>query len=309
MKAFFIILISSFLGSLTAAAQGFQYAQIALNRHAQQAADPALTEGNAQLYLAYRSAWNGQTPFRNMLISYQHKIKSFSIGAKVLQQDAGTTSLKSGKVLLDLSYKKKLNEMGDFLALGVSGGLLQNRFKEQSFQFDNQYTEGLGFDATTASEEVLLSDNQAVAVFNVGLVARKQFNRLEAMVGLSLNQINKPSIGFYQESTAILYPETSIFTQVKLPWSERLQGIVYLAFLQSKISKEQIAALQIDYKCADQYWLRFGAASKLNEAFILSLGFRFYKTTLMFSYDLNHTMLADIQGFNGAFELSAQHDF
>jgi len=309
MKTSLIILVGFFLGTLTLGAQGFQSSQIDLHQHLQQAASPALPESNAKLWLAYRSAWNGQTPFRNMLLSYQHKVKAFSIGAKIRQNDAGAISLKSSKILLDISYKKLLNEQGDFLALGVSGGVLQQRFKEQSFQFDNQYTEGSGFDAGVASGEAFITDNQLVPLINVGLIAKKKFNRLATTFGLSLNQINKPSIGFYQNKSASLPLETSVFTQVELPWSDRFQGTVYLAFLKSSLQDEQMVGLEIDYKCADKYWLKLGAVSKINEAFILSAGLQFYKSTLMFSYDFNLARLSEIEGFNGVFELTASHDF
>lgn len=309
MKTVFSSLIFLFCGVVSLTAQGFQFSQIDLNRTLHHAAAPALIEQKGQLLAAYRSAWTKQIPFRNLLLSYDHRVNDFTIGARLNQQDAGSASLKMLGILVDVTYKKQLNESGDFIAFGLNGGIMQRRFQAQDFQFDSQYVEGLGVDSGLDHGEAFLNTNHNIPTLQVGILGKKYFNRLNVLAGLSINNVNKPSASFYEMSSVELDRAIFTFTEITLPWSERLLGTVYLSFNASQHAKEQLVALKVSYRMTEKNWIHFSVGSRINQAFVLAAGLQFAQSTITASYDFNHTTLSNLEGFGGAFELSARHNF
>ena len=309
MKSIFIYLFCFFIGTINSFAQDFKFAQLDQNIKINNAASPGLIKQKAELILGYRSRWTKASPFRDLMISYDHKVKNFNIGTSIIQNDAGKASLKSTKVLLNFGYKKQLTESGDFIALGLNGGILQQRFQEQLFQFDNQYTEGSGYDSGVDNGEDFSNTNQALPVLNIGLVGKKYFNRLSITLGVSLNNINKPSTGFYTEQMESLPMETALFSKITIPWSERFEGNIFLAYQKHKFSNERIVGFQLNSKLTEANWIHFALSSRIGEAIVIESGYQYQQSTFILSYDIGNNMLSEIEGFKNVFELSFKNNF
>lgn len=305
MRKYRLILLS-FIITLNLSAQDFQFSQMEINTFVNNPAANGLSGNAQQIYLTYRAENTKNTAFRNMLLAYEHRVNHFTIGAKILQNDAGSASLKSSKVLLDLSYKKVLNEKGDNLSLGFSGGIIQRMFDPMSFEFESQYREGQGFDEFMASGEQFVEATSLSPSLSAGLVYTKRFDRFEANFGIALNNLNRPKSSFL-ESMVTRYPtQYSLFGKVNLPWKEKLNGDLYFIFNQLSGMQERVAGIVINKNISGTTWLHFGIANRFRQTLLMQAGLSFKQAKVILNYDFNQQ---NRTGSQSIFEISGTYNF
>lgn len=284
-------------------AQDFHFSQfeaLKLTRHAL----PLENQGEA--VIAYRAQWTGISSFRNMLAAYHHQVSDFSLGGKLIQNDAGEKSLKTTQLLLDLNYKKILNHSEDFIAFGASAGFIQQRFRPESFKFDLQYVEGEGFDESLENGENFRLNNQLIPVVHAGLYGRTYLDNFSLSFGLSLNNINKPEAGFNKDAPVYFSHAFSSFVEMKTQLKDAVYLDAYLRYDQFNFFEWMLGS-RIKYQFNDDLLLNFGLAHRLNNSVVFEIGTEFQQFIFMLSYDFLYGNISAINGQIGSFELSARY--
>ncbi len=310
MKITFFCFITTFFFTINLDAQNFSFSQLETNQTLYHPAAFGLLDTKTRVSLGYRTHWtNVNSSVRNMLLSFQHKVKDFSVGTKIIQSDAGLASVKSSRILLDLSYKKKLNKEEDIIAFSVTGGLIQQRFREASFQFDNQYVEGEGFNSDLLNGESFSITDQIAPVLNASFIGEKHFNDFKINLGIAINNINKPVLGFYNDIIVSTPVEISGFGLISIPLGSYTDGLVYFVYNKFAIDTERIIGVKLNYELSNKYELSFGLANKLGNAFVLESGLTLDRVSFNFSFDVVNSLKSSMEGHKGIVELSANYIF
>ena len=263
-----------------------------------------------QLMASYRSQWSTiPSAYRNIALAFQQKIKNLSWGTSILHNDAGKASLRTTQMMLDFSYRKKISGVDEYLSIGVSGGIIQQRFQPEFFQFDRQYVEGVGFDNSISNGESLLRTSQFLPTITVGAFINKNLNRLNLKGGISFAHLNAPQVQFYEGSKETYPMRTSIFAKVQIPFRPNLKGEIQGAWNQQSIASEKIIGARVLYQLNSENWLTIGLANRLKDAFILEGGLKLKNSSFAISYDLNNSRLNSVTNSKGAIELSMTYCF
>jgi len=262
------------------------------------------------LSASYRSQWfNLPDANRTISVGYAKKMKTFALGGSILHNDAGMASLKTSRVAFNLSYQKVLNAQKDQVAIGMSGGLLQQRFDAELLHFDNQYVEGKGFDTQLGSREDLSTSTELTPSYAVGLLLVKHFREIKFSTGLSVSNFHTPQIKFtdYQKEH---YPtRMSAYGNVLIPVSDLIKLEAYGAWSQQSMAAETIVGAKVHFDMSSHKGVRFGVANRINDAFIFEIGTTIQHTNIALSYDMNYSGLHVATQSRGAIELSASFCF
>lgn len=309
MKSIILFFVFIGFGTSVSIAQDFRYAQMNQHQWLINPASPGLIEGKGQLNMAYRARWSKVVIQRDMMIAYDHRLNDFSFGAGILKNDAGAASLKSTKLLLHASYKKELSIEGDFISLGLRFGLQQQRFNQGLFQFDNQYTEGSGYDDNASAGEFLLEPNREEPIINVGLMGGKYFDNTKIIFGCALNNINDSPFKNYNNDKEVVPTEITLFSKISMSWNDQLEGSFYLAYQKNKYQSEQVVGVQVNTALADENYLHLGLSHRLRNAIVVEAGYKLKNSYFTISYDIESNMLSKTTSLAGVFELSFRNDF
>lgn len=263
-----------------------------------------------KLLASYRSQWSAiPAPYRNIALAYEQKRSVFSWGTNLLHQDAGAASLQSTQLSWGFSLKKKLSKQGEVLAIGASGGVLQQRFQPALFSFDNQYVAGEGFNSTLSNRESFAKTTQYLPSLSVGIFAAKYFNRIKGMAGLTFAHVNSAPSLFFADQPENHPRRLALFGAVEIPIKEHLQGSINIAWNKQQTASERIVGGKMAYQLSEKNWLSIGLGNRIGDALIFEVGIQSKQTKVVLTYDRNQSRLAPVTNSNGAVELSATYFF
>jgi len=306
-----IILINIFLSlALFCKAQDAHFSQSELNKTFRNPATVGNIKSDHQLTASYRSQWsNIPSGYRNILLAYEKKGAKFSWGTQLLHNDAGKVSLKTTQVILNISYRKKLSNRDEFLSIGASGGMIQQKFNPTLFSFDNQYTRGIGLDPTSANKESFVKTTQFLPSATVGVFASKYFNKVKGSGGLSFAHINEPNSQFYESLNEKYAMRTSLFANAKLPIKKCLDVDVHLSWNKQSVAYEKIIGAKINYQLNKNNTLTAGISNRIKDALIMEAGISFPESSVTISYDMNNSSLTSATNTRGGWELTCAYFF
>lgn len=303
-KYIFFFILFFFINIVNNLAQDIRFSQIDLNLKSTFAAP---TEYDKEAFLAYRAQWLGVASFRNMLASYHQPINDFTLGAKLMQHDAGKKSLKTTQFLADINYRKILNRWDDYIAFGASIGLIQQRFQTEMFKFDQQYTEGQGFDEGIAHGEQFERTASLMPVLHAGIYGKKHFENFSIRAALNVNNINQPVTGFMEGNVTDFSRTLNSYIGVEIPWEDTWLWNAYLMYHRSAIYQEPLLGVRANYSYDDDYTLILGLANRSMDRFVFELGFSTQPFTFILSYDFWYKNFPPVNGNIGTFELTARY--
>ena len=307
---FLVTIISLVLITVNIQAQDLHFSQSDLNTAMRNPAAMGQSEATYQLMASYRSQWATiPAAYRNIALAFEQKINQISIGGSILHNDAGKASLRNTQILLDFAYRKKLSKAGEYLSFGASGGIIQQRFQSDLFEFDRQYEGGVGFDKSLSNGENLLKESQILPSITVGVFVNKYINRINVSGGISFAHLNKPVVQFYEGSTATYPMRTSAFAKIQVPFRSNMKGEIHGLMNHQLVANEKIIGGRLLYQLNDVNWLTAGIASRLGDALILEGGLKFSNSSFTISYDMNHSALRPVSNSKGAIELSMTYSF
>ena len=290
--------------------QDLHFSQNDLNASMRNPATIGNIKFDHQLTASYRSQWSSiPSAYRNIVLAYQQKGKRFSWGTQLLHNDAGKASLKSTQAMINLAYRKSLSGQGEFLSIGASGGLIQQRFDPTLFSFDNQYSTENGFDASSSNKESFLKTTQFLPSATVGIFIQKNFNKVKGSGGLSFAHLNEPNSQFYNSLDEKYAMRTSIFANASFPIKEGLDLDFYTIWNKQSVATETTLGTKLKYQLNKENILSGGISNRLNDAWILEAGISFSESALTISYDLNNSLLNTATQTKGAWELTYTYQF
>lgn len=291
-------------------AQDGHFSQNELNASMRNPGTLGIMSFDQKLTASYRSQWsNIPDHYRNIILSYEQKISKFSWGTNIFHNDAGKASLKTTQLLLNVAYQKKLSGRGDLLSIGASGGVIQQRFNAELFQFDNQYEEGNGFDNNLSNNENFSKTNQILPSATVGVFVRKHFNNIKGSFGLSFAHLNEP-ISLFYDSNEDNYPmRKSFFAKAQLPIKMGLDADIHFLWNNQSVANEKIVGAKLKYQLNQNNIISAGIANRLQDAWIMEVGIIFPNNSFTISYDMNNSNLNTVTNSKGAWELTASYLF
>lgn len=298
------------LAILNLTAQDTHFSQSELSAALRHPATIGQIQSQHKLLASYRSQWSAiPDAYRNISLGYEQKRTVFSWGANLLHQDAGQASLQTTQFSWGFSLRKKMSKQGEVLAIGASGGVIQQRFRPELFSFDNQYVSGTGFDTNLANRESFEKTTQYLPSFSVGVFASKYFNRIKGVAGLTLAHLNQaPSLFFADQQES--YPlRIAFLAGIQIPIKERLRGAINVAWNKQLTANERIVGGKIEYQLSDKNTLILGLGHRIGDALILEAGLQSKQTKVVLSYDRNGSKLSPVTNSNGAIEISATYYF
>lgn len=309
MKNISLTILFTFI-LLSLYSQDLHFSQLDLNTTMRNPATMGQMPAENKITLGYRSQWtNLPYAYRNINVAFEHRMGAFSLGTDILHNDAGRNSLRTTQLLLKLAYQKRLSERDEILAIGVSGGALQQRFQPELFEFDNQYIEGVGFDKSRSNGETFARSNQFLPTINAGVFISKYLNRIKMSAGLSFSHLNRPASEFF-EGQKVYYPvRTSLFASAKLFFRKKLRGEIRYARNSQFVANETIVGAKLNYELSPHKWITFGVSNRIEDAFIFEAGLEFQYSSFTVSYDMNNSNYAAVSQGNGALELTATYAF
>jgi len=307
-KIFSTIILSCILFGINA--QDLHFSQWDLNAAMRNPATMGQMEAGNKLTASYRTQWsNIPNSFRNMNLAYENRFDKMTWGFALSQNDAGENSLRTTNLLLSLGYQKKLSERDEILAIGASGGFIQQRFASTSLQFDNQYTLGEGFDFSMANRENFSKTNHMMPSVSAGVFLSKYFGRVKGSAGLSFAHLNQPSTEFFEGRKEIYPMRTSLFANAKMFFRKDISGEIQYTLNKQSVAREEIIGARVNYELSNKKWLVLGLGNRINDAWIMEAGVKFPFSTFTVSYDFNHSRLMPATNSNGALELAATFSF
>ena len=309
MKYILTTIILIFL-TINLQAQDLHFSQSDLNTAMRNPASMGQGHCTNKLMASYRSQWSTiPAAYRNIALAFEQKFNQISFGGSILHNDAGKASLRTTQMMLDFSYRKKLSRAEEYLSFGASGGIIQQRFQPELFQFDRQYVEGIGFDNSLTNGESLLKTSQFSPTITVGVFVNKYINRINFLGGISFAHLNTPVAQFYTGSTETYPMRTSAFAKVQIPFRPNIKGELHGIMNQQLIANEKIVGGRVLYRLNEVNWLTVGVSSRLGDAMILEGGLRFDNSSFTISYDMNNSKLTPVSNTKGAIELSMTYCF
>ncbi len=270
----------------------------------------SLQEKPNEFRLGYRSQWGTiAEPYRNIMAAFSQSRSAVAYGLTVYQNGAGKTSLQTTGLGLKLSYKKRLSGHSEWLAIGAAGYLLQRRFQAALLQFESQYIEGTGFNASLDSGENFLRTTQLIPSLGVGVLLKKNIAAITFTGGLSLSHLLRPASGFYAFSEERLPLKISTFSVLHIPLIDKvtLDGLFF--YNQSRVAQEIVLGGRFNYRLSKQNEVFGGASYRIKDAFILEAGLKYKNSTFHISYDTNNSPLSKIISSGAAIELGATFGF
>ena len=293
-----------------ASAQDAHFSQTDLNASMRNPASLGNIKSDYQLTASYRSQWSSiPSAYRNIVLAFEQKGAKLSWGLQMLHNDAGKASLKNTQAILNLAYRKNLSGQGEFLSLGISGGMIQQRFDPTLLSFDNQYSTENGFDPLSASKENFIKTTHFLPTATIGLFIKKNFNNVKGSGGLSFAHLNEPTSQFYNSMEEKYAMRTSFFANALFPIKENIDLNLHLIFNQQAIALEKIIGAKLNYQLNTKNKLTGGIANRLGDAWILEVGVDFPESALTISYDLNNSALNPATNTKGAWELTFSYQF
>ncbi len=270
--------------------------------------NPALAGiGNYQMQVGvqYRSQWASILKgYTTMATTAEGKYKQFGGGFQLHQNHAGPASLKTTGFLLTGAYHKPLAKDGS-LSLGFGFGKILKRINPALLTFDNQYTEGLGYDAGRPSEEVFERTKASFADLSTGLVWQGYWgnsHNLKSSFGLSLSHIHLPNEGFLGEKSD-LPTKTVLHGSLDMKVDDQFLFTPHFLLQSQGVHREFLGGVKISGSFDSGSVFHGGMAYRWGDAFILQMGLEIGDKSIWASYDANVSTLEKSTAGKGAFEL------
>lgn len=209
MKKHVLFIILALVG-LNLKAQDYHFSQY---MEAPMMVSPALAgyfDGNYRFNLLYKSQWHAiQKGYRTFAFAADGKFLPLGTGflaggINVLNDVAGTVTLKNIIVNLNVAYHVKLGE-NQFLGAGIYGGFGQRGLDLSNAQWGSQYDGVSGFNPSLPSNENISIESFAYADFGFGLNYGLNYNSrtmssndgLKFIGGFALYHVTQPRFKYY----------------------------------------------------------------------------------------------------------------
>lgn len=271
-------------------------------------------KGDIRLMFNYKEQWRSVTvPFRTTVLGADFKLKKLGInlGIFLFNDDVGDGKLRTIETLISASKSFKLTaDSSHILTPGIALGINYRQIDFDKLYFDNQFN-GVNFDPSLATNEILVNDNRLNPNTSVGLTHKWFRSKDEILTtGISFHNLNRPNQGFFGEQVSrdIRF---SLFSQYQMPFKYDFRLKPGLGInLQGKY-REFLIGSQVQYILEDRLG-KFKAVDgglwfRGRDAIIVRLGAEIQTWSIGVSYDTNISKLIPASNLRGGLEFSVHY--
>lgn len=298
--------------------------------------NPALTglEPNPHFALNYRGQWkNFNYPYFIGQASFIHPIylkannyleHKGGVGISVFNELSGDNGAFSNfGANFTLSYNLILDQAGtQMISFGLQSGYIENRINADNLTWGTQYDPFIGYNPSITPSVNLINDRVSFTSFNAGIMyyyqSRKKLynNSFSGFLGFATNYLNRPDHSFFESTDPVNMPMLfKLHGGLELKSSDGTMSISpnILIQHQKELTQYDIGSY-FTYRIMENmgrhkkdYSLLMGSWFRLQDSFILSVGFSSPLYTIGFSFDSNVSTLRYNSQGGGAFELSINY--
>ncbi|MEE9372016.1 MAG: PorP/SprF family type IX secretion system membrane protein [Saprospiraceae bacterium] len=293
--------------------------------------NPALAtsyKGSEQASVTYRRQWSSlgsDFPFQSYAFSFNKKwewqgYSEFSGNLRLMKDSTPGSAFIQNQVIMGANYKKLIGDgynKAQYIMLGFSGGVGQNRANWNGLWFGNQFNFEQGSpDVKIDSGENIseLLSNKTFSDLNLGVAYQINLPRFSMNAGITLSHLTKPDISFVPNLE--IRNERKIAAQVSLNVlvKENLYFLFTPYYSKQGVFHEARAKIGLAFAGDEDYDINFGVAvaPSMVQNFeglgfeSLSLQIFLEKSEYRFdiAYDATISKLSTFNGGRGAFEFS-----
>jgi type IX secretion system PorP/SprF family membrane protein len=287
-------------------------------------------DGDYRVTLNYRNQWRqiDKQPISTYMLSFDHmffiKNHEFDAGIyavsdrfsgsefNIISNSNVNYYVNNTKLLATIAtnYFWRQNKF----RLGLQTGLSMSATDPQNQTYDNQWYYLLGdFDKSIPSKELNNKPSQKYVDLNLGVEWSRKIGNFEPKIGFSLHHVNRPKESYWNSSSErlrarkVFFAETyyqinnqfGLHPKFLMMWTAKANDMILGVNVSKKVSFKNIPFIYagIHY--------RHGVA-RIFDALIPTIGTKYKKYDIGFSYDINLSSLSSGTNTNrkGSFELS-----
>ncbi len=289
-----------------------------------------MMEDRARLNLQYRNQWAAilgkDASFKTLALTYERRkdLKStdfFGWGVGIWSDKAG--ALQHDEAKAAISYARKMAGKGDvvhYLLGGGQVGLFQKKINLDGREWVNQYDGNGGYDPSRQGGTVLTNRSWSFDA-SMGLGWYSTFgNNNHIMGGFALQHLNRPAISFDNSLFQNLYIRRTFHLAGEFQMARFFNVAPSAMMMQQGPSTEYMVggAVKVILREPNRASMQLGAwlrtvnkleGSSLNDAWVLTARFDWEHYGLGFSYDVNTSLLKEINNANHSIELLLTYKF
>jgi len=263
----------------------------------------------------YRSqGYNISLPYKTFYASFEKPFypfgKEIDIGVNYSHDNSGGSTFPAHYFFLNIAKKVQVSQKVS-LSAGIQFGYIRKSFDERIETFPDQYNRDLGhFDSDLPTSELFEQSTSQMFSAGVGLLAIRSFNKKILSVGLSLQNINRPTEAFFgiNNQTDVRYVS---HIKMDYPFAEHYFVLPAFVMVNQGKSNQTIIGSNVGYNVENKkivnsimagLFIRNGIVNYF-ESLIFAVGFGFSKWKFFSSYDF------DISGLKSSYSKSTGFEF
>jgi type IX secretion system PorP/SprF family membrane protein len=258
-----------------------------------------------QVGVQYRSQWsNIMEGFTTMGATVEGKYKQLGLGFQLHQNHAGAASLKTTGLMLTGSYHKPLAQDGS-LSLGLGLGKLQKQINPTLLTFDNQYVDGVGYDAALSNQETFERTKASFADFAAGLLWQGNWgsaNSVKSSIGMSLSHIHLPNESLLGDVSE-LPMRTTVHGSLDMKFAGHFMLTPHFLFQKQGAQRELLMGMRLNGTFDKNSDFNVGMAYRWQDAVLLQVGMDIGNKSIWASYESSVSPLEVAVGSRGTMEL------
>ena len=293
--------------------------------------NPALSssyKGTLQASVSYRRQWSSlgsDFPFQSYAFHVNKKLEwqgtdEIAFELRGLKDEAPGKAFTQNQAVVGINYKKVLKDgfnSAQYISLGFSGGIGQNKANWSGLWFGNQFDHENGvpdFNIYSGEDITTLLSNRTYSDLNLGIAYEAHLPNLSLNAGVSLSHLTKPNISFAPGQEIVYNRKIISYFSFNFKVKEDLLLIFTPLYSKQGVFHEFSSKVGLTFAAPDIYDISFGIAMapRMVQNFeglgleSLSLQIFFEKNNYRFecAYDATLSRLSDFNGGRGAFEFS-----
>ena len=322
------LLLSLFILPLFVQAQDTHYSGRYSMREYFNPALSSLYKGSEQASVVYRRQWSSlgsDFPFQSYAVNLNKKLEwdgsnEFAANFKLMKDIAPGKSFTQDHIILTANYKKLLTDRYDqaqFISIGFSGGLGQNKANWDGLWFGNQYSFEQGnpdFSIDSGENVDVLLSKKTYPDLNLGLAYEYYLPKFSMLASISMHHLTKPDISFVPSIDIRNDRKIAANISINVLMKENLYFIFSPYYSKQGVFHYASSKLGLTFAAADDYDINFGIAAAPSlvqnfeglgfESLSLQIFFEKNEYRFDFAYDATISKLSAFNGGRGAFEFS-----
>ena len=248
-----------------------------------------------QFHLQRRSQWASVTvPFNTLSFSFIAKqlYKDISVGVTFLNDIAGDSHFSTNG--LNLSIANSFNSRDNTFSAALFSGMYQ-----RTIDFG-----GLVFSET----EDINNANFTFFDIGVGVSNYREIDKSSAILfGISAYHLNNPKQSLTSSAEVFLQQKYILHSKYNRMINSKTSIAPILYFAIQKQDRELIIGSGVSYKLTNEFNLKSGLYTRLNDAIFMSIGLQKEAFEVILSYDINTSSLSNASNHLGGFEMSVNY--